>query len=1243
MHPRVLVSIYQRCLFLSSGVPLTTVLLLSGLPNVHAADDPDFYRDVRPILARACFHCHGPDEETRQAGLRLDRAEGLFGVVEGRATVAKGDSQHSELVRRILSNDPDEQMPPVDSGRALSDAQKKTLVAWIDGGAEWAKHWAFVPPTLPVVPALDAGDEDLKWSRNEIDHFILQKQSAAGLTPTSEAEPEVLVRRVFLDLIGLPPTIEEADHWIPRLKESRLAADATNDVVWRDLVNSLLARPEYGERWARLWLDLARYADTNGYEKDRPRSIWPYRDWVIDALTVDMPFDQFTIEQLAGDLLPHATMSQRIATGFHRNTMLNEEGGIDPLEFRFHAMTDRVATTGTAWLGLTVGCAQCHTHKFDPITHREYYQFMAFLNNVDEPILAMPDKSVADQQSKNKSNAARLLDELPSHWPVSTFESLTGPDSTVRSDGGEQFEVDESGAVHVSGGIPAKTTYSSDLSVSNPAVISFIQLEVFRADANKGPGRADNGNFVLNEIQVSLSSSGDASGTDPIVQEHPIKVVSVEASVEQTGFSAEMSFDGNPETGWAIDGEKGIPEKVEAKFALDADSLRDAIAKSGTAGQSAMLRIRLVQNHGSGHFLGAFRLSAGRDRSPSDAQKQRSEIVRSRFQEWLSAQRSSAVEWQPMVPTSVSSNMPHLTVLDDHSILATGDTTKQDRYEIALAASENPITALRLEALPDERLPGNGPGTTYYEGSLGDFYLNEFNVSAGDSLGKIASATESYTKNKFGNTPTSAALTIDGDVQTGWSVAGEEGQRHTAVYVFETPIPANQPLKIQMIFGRHFASSLGRFRISSTNSERHPVAKRLSASEEQLLTKPDEQLSELERKDLFHQWLLSVPELSAKADRIRKLLLPVEATTTLVMQERPTDNARPTFRHHRGEYLQTREAVNPTAPELLHEWPSDLPRNRLGFAKWLVHRSNPLTARVIVNRQWAAFFGRGIVATVDDFGIQGTAPTHPELLDWLAVTLMDTDHWSLKALHRRIVLSATYRQSSIRPDSTFSVDPENLLLSFAPRLRLEAEIVRDSIVQAAGVLSRQRGGPPVRPLQPSGITEVAYGSPGWEVSAGENRYRRSVYTFIKRTAPFAMVTTFDGPSGEACIAKRNRSNTPLQALTLLNDPMFIDLAQASGRNIIAVKDASDQQRVVLLFRRLLTRLPDEAELTASIEFIARHREKLSTQREQAIQILGESQADASQSQLTDQIIAEQATWVALSRALFGLDEVVMRP
>ncbi|MEZ6031758.1 MAG: PSD1 and planctomycete cytochrome C domain-containing protein [Planctomycetaceae bacterium] len=1004
--------------------------------------DPDFSRDIRPILSNLCFSCHGPDEQSREADLRLDTEEGLFQIRDDHAIVKRGDTNGSELVTRILSSDPDMQMPPPGSKKNLSDEQRQLLVRWVKSGATWNQHWAFVTPSKPVPPQADA-PQVAGWPENEIDQFLLQAQQQHGLVPSPQADVYTLIRRLFLDLIGLPPTVTEADDWAARLMSETTGDDSVystviDDTAWHALVEDLLARPTYGERWARHWLDLARYADTNGYEKDRDRSIWPYRDWVIDALNADMPFDQFTIEQLAGDMLPNATPSQRIATGFHRNTMLNEEGGIDPLEFRFHAMTDRVATTGTTWLGLTTGCAQCHTHKYDPITHRDYYQLMAFLNNADEPSLELPDKDFEHRWQVNQAQADELQRTLPEKWPV---------------------------------------------------------------------------------------------------------------------------------------------------------------------------------------------------------EQDREKSIAAAFSEWLKSERRNAVTWQFLKPAEAHASLPTLTIQADDSIFASGDTAKRDDYFVTFNAIDEPITSLRLEALPDERLPARGPGTTYYEGTLGDFYLTELHAKTSTAEFPFASATETYAKNRFGNSPATAAMAIDGDVQTGWAVHERQGERHVAVFVLKEPIPASVPLSVQMSFGRHFASSLGRFRFSATSAPHATQARNYADDVGRLLLAMGENQTS-DSDALWQQFLLSAPELATEVEAIRKLRLRPAVAETLVMQERPVDHPRPTFRHHRGEYLQPREAVTPATPEILHSWPAELPKNRLGFAKWLMSPKNPLTSRVIVNRHWAAFFGRGIVATPDDFGMQGSPPAHPALLDWLAVTLMIDDRWSLKQLHRRIVTSAAYRQASVHRADSVAIDPENRLLTFMPRIRLEAEIVRDSLLQASGVLSKKRGGTPVRPPQPAGITEVAFGSPKWSVSEGEDRYRRSIYTLIKRTAPFAMITTFDGLSGEQCVAQRSRSNTPLQALTLLNDNMFVDMAQAAGKHLLERAElTSDDARIIRLFRQLLTRPPDQDELNWLSEFVAEQRNAFQENPDAARQLMT-SDYDHNESK---ERIVERAVWTATARAVFGLDEAVTRP
>ncbi len=841
--------------------PLTLLLMapcfiIVASAGVVRAEGPDFVREVRPILSKACFHCHGPDTETREADLRLDRPEGLFDANNGRSIIHRGHSDQSELIRRIVSNDPDEVMPPASSGKSLTAQQKQVLVDWINAGAEWKEHWAFKAPVLPPVPAIAADSKD--WAQNEIDRFILERLKSSGLNPSKAANPETLVRRVFLDLIGLPPTSEEARQWTARLRTPSGDASQDADLAWKELVDHLLSRPEYGERWARHWLDLARYADTNGYEKDRPRSIWPYRDWVIQAINSDMPFDQFTIEQIAGDMLPNATASQKVATGFHRNTMLNEEGGIDPLEFRFHAMTDRVATTGTTWLGLTTGCAQCHTHKYDPLTHREYYQLMAFLNNADEPSLALPDASIETRQQANQNEAARLIEELPNHWPVPDVERLATRIVRVESTGAEQLTPAVDAIVNVSGPVSDKATYTVDVSFDPASAVGEfpreIQFEAFSNENAPGPGRSGNGNFVLTEFQISLLVPTAAATNNPATndakdtasREIPLKIASVKATVQQKGYVARSAIDGDSATGWAVDTGKGVSRQPSAVFRIAPGPLREALAQL-PEGSVPVFRIRLEQNHGSQHVIGNFRVSFVREIAESDLSSRRQQLVDAAFDAWLNENRRKVASWETLSPSRATSNMPYLTIESDGSVFASGDTTKQDRYEITLQPSLKPITAIRLEAIPDPRLPGNGPGTTFYEGSLGDFYLNEFSILANGQPVVIKSATDSYRRNKFGNTPVAASLTIDGDVQTGWSVNGGEGQRHCAVYVLDQPIPAGTELNVSMIFGRHFASSLGRFRLQSTDSTTAPIATSLTEEQERLLLVPNDQLADAGR------------------------------------------------------------------------------------------------------------------------------------------------------------------------------------------------------------------------------------------------------------------------------------------------------------------------------------------------------------------------------------------------------------
>ncbi|MEZ5304212.1 MAG: DUF1549 and DUF1553 domain-containing protein [Verrucomicrobiales bacterium] len=1085
-------------------------------------------------------------------------------------------------------------MPPPSFNKKVTPEELAVLKQWINEGAKWEDHWAFVPPQRPAEP--DAGDG---WAKTPVDRFIAAKQRDAGLAPSPPADPHTLIRRVYLDLIGLPPTPAQADAF---------AADPS-DAAYAATVDRLLQSERYGERWARRWLDLARYADTNGYEKDRDRSIWPYRDWVIRALNDDMPFDQFTVEQIAGDLLPDATLDQLTATGFHRNTMLNEEGGIDPLEFRYHAMVDRVATTGTTWLGLTIGCAQCHTHKYDPITHEEYFQMFAFLNNADEPDqdLVDPEKDAAYQLRLLKAEA--LAKSLPDLWPApgsGGWESvpLTAANSNAPGDAADLLP---DGSALFAGPAPEKAAYVIEADL--PRATDTLRLSALAHDKlpSRGPGRTKHGNFVLTEVAV------EAGGK-------PVPIASAAAEVAQPNFPAANAADGDAATGWAVHD----PAKP-----LNADRAIDLRLAEKIGGK---VRLTLRMGYGNQHLIGRPALAipaAAPKGSAADPEKARRDSMNARLAAWLAESRAALPGWRFLRPAKATSNLPLLTVQPDDSVFASGDTTKQDTYELTFADLPGEIGALRLEAMPDKRLPAHGPGMTFYEGRKGDFFLGEFEVIADGKPVKIASAAHTYANNQFGNNPATAELAADGDFQTGWSTAGHQGERDAAAFRFAEPLRGVKELTVRMTFGRHFASSLGRFRLSASPRTDAGVST-MDAEAEALLAKPGGSLSEAERAKLTEVFLLEQPEMAAHAARLRELRKPPSYPHTLVMRERPPENPRPTFIHNRGEFTQPTDPVDAGVPEVLHDLPADAKRDRLAFARWLVARDNPLTARVAANRAWAAFFGKGIVRTVDDFGFQGELPTHPELLDWLAVDFMESG-WSLKHLHRLIVTSAVYRQSAEVDPESLAKDADNRWLARAPRNRLEAEIIRDAALHASGLLSEKMFGPPVRPPQPEGVTEVAYGSPKWNPSQGEDRYRRSIYTYLKRTAPFAMFTTFDAPSGEACIARRDRSNSPLQALTLLNDGMFLEAAQALGSTIAAQKGTADE-KAADAFRRILIRQPTDTELEKLVAFYQAQKQRFASGDANAQAVAGEGQGNP----------IERAAWTAAARALMNLDEAVTR-
>ncbi|MDF1812310.1 MAG: PSD1 and planctomycete cytochrome C domain-containing protein [Verrucomicrobiales bacterium] len=961
-------------------------LAFTGLSLLGAETEVNFARDIRPILSDRCFKCHGLDEEARKADLALHN----FTDATREGAIVPGDADASLIFERILSPDPDEVMPPPSANKPrLSPEEIKKFKIWIESGAKYEKHWAFIAPQEKEItpPANSPG--------NAIDGYIETRHREKGLTFSPPADDFTLVRRLYLDLIGIPPSLEETSRFVSASQKNR-------NLAVEELVDELLAREEYGERWARLWLDLARYADTNGYEKDRPRSIWPYRDWVINALNADMPYDQFSIEQLAGDMLPNPTRQQLIATGFHRNTMMNEEGGIDPLEYRFHAMVDRVATTGTIWLGLTTGCAQCHTHKFDPITHTDYYALFALLNNADEPDLDVP--------------------------------------------------------------VPA--------------------IEKKRRDVEN----------LISEKESELISQIDTA----------------------------------------------------------------------------------------------------------------------KFKKWLEEQISTSANWSSLRPVAMQSTSPILTIQKDNSVFASGDFTKRDIYDLKFDLSQlpRPVYALRIEALPDERLPAHGPGAAYYEGRKGDFFLSEVNAAIDGKTISFSSANVDYGKIYIGNGESNGSTVFDGNGSSGWSTAKGEGQRHELVIHFSGPV-SGKVLDLNLLFERHFVAALGRFRVSVSSDNKEIKARRGEI----------EDVTKATTEDWQRLYISNDAEMKKLREKIPAY------PTTLVMREW-TGNTRKTYRHHRGEYLQPKEEVAPAVPAIFNPLPAGQPANRLTLARWLVSEDNPLAARVAVNRAWRAFFGRGIVHTAGDFGYQSELPSHPELIDYLAVRFM-REGWAMKKLHKWIATSRTYQQSSRITAEALATDPDNIYLARGPRFRMDGEMIRDAVLKTSGLLTQKTGGPGVFPPQPASVAAAAYGNTKWDVSKGPDRYRRSLYTFMKRTAPFAAYLSFDGPTGENCLARRERSNTPLQALTLLNDEMFIEASVAIAKRISPGEPP--QKTADHLFQTILTRPATDRELGRLISFYHSQLKRLQNGDLQAAEILGDKEADP-----------RVAAWAILARAIYNLDEAVTK-
>ena len=974
------------------------ILFFLPLAALQAQERVDFARDVQPIFNRACNGCHGA--KAQLGNLRLDSK-----AVAAR-TVHAGQPAESSLYQRIAGLGDQARMPM--GGKPLPAAEIEVIKRWIDQGANWPdelsvdatvrKHWAFVPPVKAALPPGKVA--------HPIDRFIQAKLEREGLQPSREADKVTLLRRLALDLTGLPPTPQEVDQFV---------ADKSPR-AYEKAVDRLLASPHYGERWARHWLDAARYADSDGFEKDKQRNVWFYRDWVINALNRDLPYSQFITEQLAGDLLPNATQDQRVATGFLRNSMVNEEGGIDPEQFRMESMFDRMDAVGKSMLGVTIQCAQCHNHKFDPLKQEEYYQLFAFLND----------------------------------------------------------------------------SHEGSIRVYTPAE-EMKRAEIYR-----------------------------------------------------------------------------------------------------------------------------------RTREVEDELKHRNPDWEKRFAAWKEGLLAKQPDWKAMKPEveDISTGGARYIAMPDNGMLQAGYAPTKHRAHLTLKTDLKQVGAVRLELLMDPDLPMGGPGRS----PKGTAALTEFEVevapaSAPDKKEKVkivrASADVNLPKTpleamyhdkseaqKQGLRVTgSIEFAIDGDANTAWGIdsgPGTRNQPRQAVFIFEKPAGFDEGTVLHVYLKQNHGGwnsddnqnhNLGRFRLS--------VASTASGEAVPALT--------------FSNFRTTVPEWKRQNDELAALWAQhPEGTSQLVLQSR--EGGRDTHLLMRGDFLKPGKTVTPGVPSFLNPLPAAAPTNRLTLARWMTDRQAPTTARSIVNRVWQSYFGTGLVATSEDLGKQAETPSHPELLDWLAVDLMDQG-WSLKKLHRSIVTSATYKQSSNVTPELLAKDPYNRLLARGARFRVEGEIVRDIALAASGRLNPQVGGPSVYPPAPDFLFQPpsSYGPKIWSEAKDGSRYRRALYTFRYRSVPYPMLTNFDAPNGDISCVRRSRSNTPLQALTTLNEPLFVELAQALADKTLKEGGKTDGDRLTFAFRRCVSRAPDAAERDELLSFLNKQKTR-----------------------------GEQAAWTALARVLLNLDETITK-
>jgi hypothetical protein len=1153
---------------------LAVACLPLALRAAAASEIPDFNRQIRPILSDKCFRCHGPDENERKGGddgLRLDTLEGAKVDLGGYQAIFPGAPEKSEVLSRILSEDPKERMPPRKTGKTLTSEEIDLLKRWIAGGAPYARHWSYEPPARAPLP----GVKNSTWGKGPLDRFILARLAKEGLRPQPEADRAALARRVALDLTGLPPTAEEVEVF---------SADSAA-TAYESFVDRQLAKPAYGEHWARGWLDLARYADSKGYADDQPRSIWRYRDYVINAFNRNLPFDQFTIEQLAGDLLPNPTTEQLFATGFHRNTMNNTEGGTDDEEFRSVAIVDRVNTTMAVWMGTSMACAQCHTHKYDPLTQKEYFQLYAIFNqsedadkNDESPVLEFYTDAQQTQRATWEKEMAALNRQLiaarPAHaaaaaqwareFPVQLDWQFPKP-TAAKSAGKAVITLSDDGNILVAPG-QTKDTYTIELPLTGSAPVTALRVEARPHDSlpSSGPGGAE-GNFVVTRVRAGIQSAEPIRRARFVRVELPGKDRALQLAEVQI-FSGGENVAG-----------RGAPSQSSTASGAWARRAIDGLTDGNVANNSVT---------------------------------------------------QTTVSENPWWEIDLNSTFPLERVVVWGRTGA--EATPAGLRVVLLDEERQPVWELvaRDAPMPSKLFDFRDPVEIKLQRVVADYAQADLDESF------IITDLEPKTPNFRKRTA----------LKKGWGVAGATGRAHAVSFQPEKPITLQPAEKLVVTIEQRSATdhaTLNHFRVGFTTDARSDAHLRVPPAALAALQVTPSARDASQTALILDYYIREIaPELKRERQSLAALqrsLSEMPLNSSPIMRELAADQQRKTHVQLRGNFRALDEEVSPGVPAVFPPLPAGAPVNRLTLARWLVDESNPMTARVLANRYWEAIFGIGLVRTSEDFGSQGELPTHPELLDWLARDLVE-GKWDLKRFLKTLVTSAAYRQSSQVTPEALAADPENRLLARGPRFRLAAELVRDQALAVSGLLSSKMHGPSGRPFQPAFDLRAAFGSAlDWKTSAGEDRYRRGLYTEWRRSSPYPSMVTFDAPNREVCTVRRNRSNTPLQALVTLNDPVYVEATQGLARLMAGVRGAA-AEKARHGFRRVLARPPAGAELKELLTLFDQAAAAYRSTPDDALALIG-----GTENPLPAEIEpVELAAWTAVANVLLNLDETVMK-